>query len=101
MVGESVGRAIGLPDHLEPTDIIMADVDKPDLKILPFDEVLRPAAEVGLISLTPSVSQTKLSEDDKEIILFQWLATTQRSLEDATPVSPSSSVTITRATNFH
>ena len=56
MVGESVGRAIGLSaDHLEPTDIIMADDDKSDLKILPFDEVLRPAAEVGLTSLTPSV----------------------------------------------
>ena len=55
MVGESVGRAIGLLDHLESTDIIMVNVDKPDLKILPFDEVLRPAAEVGLTSLTPSV----------------------------------------------
>jgi hypothetical protein len=79
----------------------MADGDKLDLKILPFDEVLRSATELDLTSLTPSVSQTRLSEDDKEIILFQWLASTQRFLEDATPVSSGSSVTITRAANFH
>ena len=100
MVGESVGRAIGLSDHLKPADIIMVDDDKPDLKILPFDEVLRPALEVSLTSLTPSVSQARLSEDDKEIILFQWLASTHRALEDATSVSPGPSLIITRAINF-
>ena len=80
----------------------MADDDKSDLKIFPFDEVTLPAAQVELLVFIPSLSQARLSEDDKEIILFQWLASTQRSLEDATPVSPGSSLTITRAiSNLH
>jgi len=72
---------------------MMADDDKPDLKILPFDEVSRLAAQVKLTNLIPSLSQARLSEDDKEIILFQWLTSTQRSLEDTTPVSPVFSLT--------
>ena len=73
---------------------MMADDDKPALKILPFDEVTQPVTQVGLASLMLLLSQTRLPEDDKEIILFQWLASTQRSLEDATPVSPCSSLII-------
>jgi len=34
----------------------MADDDKPELKILPFDEVLPPDTVVGLAGLTPPVS---------------------------------------------
>lgn len=83
--------------------MIMADDDKLGSKILPFDEVPQSATQTGLTSLTPSNSQARLSEDDKEIILYQWLASTQRSLEDATPVSPASLSTITREviTDFH
>lgn len=72
------------------SSITMAENDKPDLKILPFDEVPRQATQVNSARLISSVPQARLSEDDKDIILFQWLASTQRSLEDATPVSPRS-----------
>lgn len=73
----------------------MADDDKPNLTIPPFDEVSQPAAWAGSASLISSLSQAQLSEDDKEIILFQWLCSTKRSLEDATPVSLGPSLTIT------
>jgi len=90
VIGESAGRVIGDPITLSTDRITMTDDDKPDLKIPPFDEVSWPATRVGLAILMLSVTQARLSEDDKEIILFQWLASTQRSLEDATPVSPGS-----------
>ena len=41
-------------DHLGSTDIIMVDDDKPDLRILPFDEVSRLAAWVSLTTHTSS-----------------------------------------------